>query len=588
MKRFQVHLVAVLALVFSSHPSGQVTQPGAQAPRPGLPTPGATAPGFPPPRDNVRGAQTGTARLKGRVVAQGGTPLRRAQVSLVSAENVQLRRSTTTDTEGRYEFLELPAGRFNLTAVKTGYVTLQYGQRRPYETGTPVSIADAQAVERIDFTLPKGSVIAIRVTDEFGEPVGGAMVQVQRFQYGADGQRRPASVASGSPFGAATDDRGEFRAYGLMPGEYVVQATVRNALGPTSPGGASDSGEGFSPTYYPGTISAAEAQAITVRVGEETSVQFPMVVARLARVTGTIVDSAGRPAAGAGLSLVTVTAGGMSSSGVGQVSADGTFALSGVAPGEHSLRVTQSRTGAAGEFASVPLAIGGTDVSGLHITMGTGATVSGRVVFEGTSPRTGGPVTQRVTAAQADPQRQLSLIMGPTDPLANGTLDAEGNFKLAGVSGRVFFGMTAPQGWILKSVTADGDDITDVPVDMDNRALLSDVRIVLTDKLTDVAGQVTDARGLPLKDYVVIIQPAATLEPIVASRSIRVVRPDTSGRFQVRGMRPGRYVATALESLEQGRQFSPEFQKELRRDARPFAVREGETITVDLRLTPDL
>jgi hypothetical protein len=53
-------------------------------------------------------------------------------------------------------------------------------------------------------------------------------------------------------------------------------------------------------------------------------------------------------------------------------------------------------------------------------------------------------------------------------------------------------------------------------------------------------------------------------------------------------MRPGRYVATALEALEQGRQFSPEFQKELRRGAREFTVTEGQAVSVDLRLTPDL
>jgi hypothetical protein len=47
-------------------------------------------------------------------------------------------------------------------------------------------------------------------------------------------------------------------------------------------------------------------------------------------------------------------------------------------------------------------------------------------------------------------------------------------------------------------------------------------------------------------------------------------------------------VAAAVESLEQGRQFAPEFQQRLRQGAREFTVREGEAVTVDLRLTPDL
>jgi hypothetical protein len=53
-------------------------------------------------------------------------------------------------------------------------------------------------------------------------------------------------------------------------------------------------------------------------------------------------------------------------------------------------------------------------------------------------------------------------------------------------------------------------------------------------------------------------------------------------------MRPGRYVATAVEVLEQGRQFAPEFQEQLRRNAREISIREGETLTLDLKLTTGL
>jgi hypothetical protein len=89
-----------------------------------------------------------------------------------------------------------------------------------------------------------------------------------------------------------------------------------------------------------------------------------------------------------------------------------------------------------------------------------------------------------------------------------------------------------------------------------------------------------------LSDYVVVIQPAEPKEPPIASRWIRAVRPDKSGRFETRGLRPGRYVATAIETLEQGRQFAPEFQQQLRRGAREFSVGEGESMALDLQLTP--
>jgi hypothetical protein len=113
-----VPLVAVLALVLSSATHSQVAVS---------------------PRDVGRPAQTGTARLRGRVVSQTGLPVRRAQISLL-AQGGGDRRQTTTDIDGRYEFVELAAGRYAVSASKAGFVGLSYGQRRPNQAGTPVVV----------------------------------------------------------------------------------------------------------------------------------------------------------------------------------------------------------------------------------------------------------------------------------------------------------------------------------------------------------------------------------------------------------------------------------------------------------------
>lgn len=555
----------------STPPSAQSSLPPAVA--------GQPRPGVPPPRDRAS-VPTGTARVRGRVTAaETGAGLRRALVTIQTQEP-GVRRSTTTDADGRYEFAELPAGRYTINANKAGFVTLQYGQRRPTEPGTPVQIADGGSTGGLDLALPRGSVITGRLTDEFGEPIAGAQVQAQRYGYQADGQRRL------FPSGFTTsDDLGNFRVYGLMPGEYVIRAEARSAMMmmTTGPAVGSDMTEGFAATYYPGTPSASEAQAVTVGLGQEASAPFSMNAIRLARVTGTVIDSSGRPVAGAALMLRSsdVSSGVFFTSG-GQTMADGSFVLGAVPPGEHMIEVRPSpRSGEQAEFGRADVSVAGASVSGVRIVTGRPTTITGRVTFEGQAPRTGGTIPLRVMLQPSDPNRFQQVFM--LGDAANGTVADDGQFQLSTVPGTAFLRVTPLPGWTLKSVTLDGTDVTDTPIDVATDGA-TDLRVVLTDRLTNISGTVTDGRGQASRDYTVVVVPAQLREGASPQRFLRAIRPDQDGSFRATGLPPGRYMALAVQSLEAGRQFVPEVQAKVRASGRPFTLDEGGSAVVDLRL----
>src|SRR5215208_7106668 len=178
MTSMRMIVLCVAALLMAGDARGQqVIINGAESDMP-MPFPGA----------GPRQFKSGTARIRGRVVsAETGTPVRRAQLRISSPDIGT--RTAMTDADGRYEFRDLPGGTFSLSATKSGYVTVQYGQTRPFEAGKPIELADAQVLDKADIGMPRGSVISGRVVDEFGEPVSDAMVSAMRSVW-AGGRRR--------------------------------------------------------------------------------------------------------------------------------------------------------------------------------------------------------------------------------------------------------------------------------------------------------------------------------------------------------------------------------------------------------------
>ena len=534
-----------------------------------------------PPRAMPQGpdAPKGTAGLKGTVVAaETGAPIRRAQVRAMTNDG-QDNKVALTDDQGRFELRELVGGRYTVTASRTGFVTLQYGQRRPSERGTPVEVSPGQTLDKLAIALTRGGVIAGRVTDEFGEPLAEVQVQVLRNQFSPGGRRMMPMGRSDS-----SDDRGAFRIYGLQPGEYVVSATMRASMGMMMPGGRSapDVDQGYAPTYYPGTPSMGDAQRVTVGPGQEVSgIAFGLTPTRVSRVSGRIV---GGPTDRSGSDFVMLMpddpAMGFGGFGGRPVQADGAFEFTGVPPGRYLLQ-TQPRGRRDGDdlVGLTTVTVAGADLSGVVIALRRPGTIGGVFEFEGGVPPGIQPSQVRFQYVPVDPMARTFNVSGPPETASDFT------FTMRGVMSPVLARVGAPPGWYLHSVLHNGEDITDTPVPVGPGVDVRGVRVRLTQRVSTVSGTVRDDRGQLVLDATVIVFPADDAKWGFASRFVRSARPDTQGRFELRTLPAyANYRVVAVQGLEDGQMYDPEFLSGLRDRADRLSLNEGETKALDVRL----
>jgi protocatechuate 3,4-dioxygenase beta subunit len=550
-------------------------------------------PGFPqmPPGPMAGGRQQppnaadlppGTATLRGHVyAADNGQPLRKAQVRLMQQLDSQAgqmvmmmpreSRLATTDAQGAYEFKEVRAGRYILTAQKGSFVSLNYGQTRPSEPGKPLQVLDNQTIERVDFSLPHGAIISGRILDEFGEPLSDVMVAPQRYQY-VQGQRR----LVGAGRSGFTNDLGEFRIFGVAPGQYYLQATWRS-MNPIGFGGSEDKSS-YAPLYFPGTIEIAQAQRITISVGREISdIVMTMKPIKAASVSGTVVDSRGQPMVGMLMVGQQDGPGGFFATGSG-LKPDGTFELTGLAPGDYT--ITAQQMGAnpqEAETATMKITVAGEDITGVHLAAAKPISTRGRVIVD---PGAAASLPPRLLLQTSSPQ-QIIPMMGARMPTP---VQDDMSFELKTPPGvyRLNLAMAA-QGWAIRSVRRAATDVTDSGFEVksgDDTVL----EVELTNKLTTISGLVTNARGEAVKDYTAIVFAQDAERWKGNTRYLSTGRPDQDGRFSITGLPPGEYYIIALDRVESGESSDPEFLEKIHTRASRLTLNEGETKTVDLRV----
>jgi hypothetical protein len=429
-----------------------------------------------------------------------------------------------------------------------------------------------------------------------------------------------------SSFGRADDT-------GFRVGDFVVRQAV-GGRGFTAPPPAAEARMLTYPTqYFAGSSSISQATRITLKSGEERGgVNLALRLVPAVRVSGTITAPGG-PGAFLGVVLLPANADEIVSDNVAEAArtvsdASGRFTFLGIPTGQYviKIRVNPRAVAAAAAptnvvegapiaavdiglaapgvgtmggrggslppppptepslWATQPITVGDTGVSNVAVTLKTGSHLTGRVEFVGSRPQPTADQIQRMTIRLQSAEGRTSSTAS-----ADGRAAADGTFRTGRYAGGRYVASvipaTIPPGWSLRSVRANGKDISVDPVELTED--LNGVVMTFTDQTTTLSGTVTNDRNVPDQNVNVVAFPAdseAWKAAGVVFRRWRDERVNQAGAFLIPGLPPGEYYLATIPSNGPGDTRDPKYLESLVRTATRVTLGDGEKKTVDLKV----
>lgn len=489
-----------------------------------------------------------------------GAPVKGAHVTCMRVGSGKTNNSPAikgeTDASGRFA-MQIEPGSYQLWVERLGFSRQGYGSHATDSPGTILSVSPGQKLEQLTIQMSPYGVIAGRVFDEDGDPMQGAGIQVFRFSY-VTGRRELIPV-----HGTSTNDRGEYRAYGLPAGRYFLIAARHD--GP------------YAPLYYPGVLDFTAASEVWLHEGAEVDgTDFQLQKFRVLTVRGRILSPVPDLAASQ-VQVVLAHRDGDFASSSNRVSAKvdkatGRFEFSEVAPGSY-LVVASQLYGKSALGGRVPLEIRDTaPPEEVIVPLTSSFGINGVVETEnGSSPPT-------VTAG-----------LRPSEGLAVG----EKPMATSAASRMRFTGITPgmwdlvfdplPERFCVKAATFNEVDLLHEAWNV-STSPRGEVHIVLEDRCPQISGTVVGSDGQPHSATVVL----TPVEPELrrSARSYRVAVTQERGAFVFKAVRPGSYKLFALEAVEPFAWLDPQLLEPVDAKGDSVSVSEGDQATRQLVLIP--
>jgi hypothetical protein len=456
--------------------------------------------------------------VEGQVVAAAtGQPLQKARVTLRGG-----RRSygATSGAEGRFTITGIEAGRYRLTAERNGYIPQSYGTRLPGRPGAEIAFTGDDALRDVTLKLTAMAVVSGRITDDDAEPFPRVQVRALRMQT-FDGVRRLVVVDS-----TRSDDRGEYRLFGLAPGRYWISAEPQRERRPGEP-------VQYATLYYPGAHSAREASAVEIAGGSEVrGVDFQIGPARTVSIRGRVI----LPQAGRTSGMV-VLAQRDETPTLDQLHAvadsNGAFEIRGAVPGPYVITVRAPSGGAAG-WGETRVDAGESGAEGVVIPLVPEFRLAGSV---------------RAPAGVTLSAVRISLTPRNGAPPRGIRTESSGAFSLRGLRPDVYLihADGLPEGTWISAFRLGTRDLPNAEVDLSQDPGVP-LEIVLSDGAATVEGLVVEESNAPVVGATVALLPSA--ERLSQRRLLKFDTTDQHGRYSLAGIAPGEYTLIAWDGMD--------------------------------------
>jgi hypothetical protein len=512
--------------------------------------------------------------LKGAVVKLAGTAMPNDPAP--AAPSV----FASTDSNGRFVFEGLSAGRYLLLTSHDGYVKSQFGDLR----GKSLLLSPGQHVNDVVVRLLPNSSISGHITNEAGKPLRSVSVQAMKSSY-LRGRHELHDVAR-----TVTSEAGEYRIMGLPPGKYCLYIKPPASSGPVA---AHDKGSdksndktndtSYVPVYYPAANERAHAIALVVRAGDELAgIDMNLVPVHTVHIRGRVINArTASPSNEADVTLLSDQ--GETIFSPGRSFSAGAFEFRGVPPGSYVVVAQQPSTPKEPKtmWGWTSVEVKETDVEHVDVVVSPGVDVIGHIRVEG---KAADDLSKEIASMVGvlEPQEAQSLA-SLTPDIDNASVKPDGTFIFREVpegSYRINF-FPVPSGFYLRSGDASESFEAGMTISRGHSPLT--LELALNPGAGRVDGTV-ESDGQPVPGAVVALVPDGKQR--AQPNYYRQAFTDHLGRFVLRNIVPGNYTLFAWEQVDRDAFFDPEFLAQYEDRGKAVHVEEGDHITVKLDEIP--